>query len=43
MNNQYLTDEQRVLVAKMEYQLLTPGQPTPSDDPLQGFVRSHSR
>lgn len=41
MNNQYLTDEQRVLVAKMEYQLLTPGQKLQLGSQTLGIVLQH--
>lgn len=41
MNNQYLTDEQRVNVAKMEYQLLKPGQELHLDGHYFGVVLRH--
>lgn len=41
MNNQYFTDEQRVNVAKLEYQLLKPGQELMLDDRYFGVVLQH--
>ena len=41
MNHQYFTDEQRVQVAKMEYQLLIPGQVLSLDHRYLGIVLQH--
>lgn len=41
MNNQYFTDAQRVAVAKMEYQLLMPGQWLTLDKQKFGIVLQH--